>query len=101
MGFRIDVVEDEAGIKCDVERDVVTAAHRGWRRVGSDTRCIRNPIGIGSKAVALRSSGRRTGNVAWSNNHRKHKLVRAVNVVQSLDVADRDLYLLARKNVCD
>ena len=41
------------------------------------------------------------GNVAWSNDQGKHEFVRAIFVLQGLDIADRNLDLFTGKNVGD
>src|SRR5688572_29886197 len=82
--FRREIVDDQTGIERYVERDVVAASHIRWRRFGSDTRSVRDSIGIGRIAAAtapvIESLG--SGNVARSNHHRKHELIRAIHVAQ-------------------
>src|SRR6185312_13778612 len=53
--LRCEIVDDQPGIECYVERDVVAASHSGWRRIGSDARCIRDAIGVGRITAATAS----------------------------------------------
>src|SRR5687768_3924301 len=98
--LRREIVDDQTGIERYVERDVVAASHVRWRRFGRDTRSIRDSIGVGRIATATAPviESLFSGNVAWSNNHRKDELVRAIHVTQLFDVADGDLDLFAGKN---
>src|SRR5512135_1791552 len=59
----------------------------GFRR--RDPGGIRHAVGVGSPAAAL-PADRRAGNVARSHHHREHELVRALLVLERLDVADVD-----------
>ena len=60
---------------------------RVWRKTISVCICL------GADLVA--------GNVAWPNDHGKHEFVRAIFVLQGLDIADRNLDLFTGKNVGD
>src|SRR5262249_49321090 len=87
---RVNTVDDQAGIKRDIERDVMT----GTRSRGSDFR-------VESGSVRHCRSVRLTcfWDVTRGDHHGKYKLVCAVFVLQRFDITDGDLDLLAGQNV--
>src|SRR2546428_7752593 len=83
---------------------MVAGAHAFGERVWRNARSVRHLIGVWRKTISVciwLGAGRVAGNVARPNDHGKHEFIRAVFVLQSLDIADRNLDLFAGKNVGD
>src|SRR5262249_27238752 len=50
----------------------------------------------GNRGRDLRGIFNRSRNIAWGDGHRKNEFIRAVLILQSLDIADLDHYFVAR-----
>src|SRR5215203_2777490 len=82
----IERVDDQSRVERHVERDVMSAAHAWRQRRRSDARTIRHLIRVRSKTITSFGRLGGAGNVTWSHDHRKNKLIRAVYVAQRFHV---------------
>src|SRR5262245_23923125 len=73
----------------------MTSTHSPGSEWWSDSRGIGHLVCAGLLWVGI------ARDVTWTNNHREHKLVRAILVLQRFDIADRNLHLFTRKDVGD
>src|SRR6266567_2620420 len=82
----------------------MTNTHAFRDRSRRNARSVRYLIRVWRKTISVcicLGAARVAGNVARPNDHGKHEFVRAIFVLQGLDIADRNLDLFAGKNVGD
>ena len=82
----------------------MTHTHSFGHGLRRNARGVRHAIGVRRESVAFgayRGERGRAWNVTRPNNHRKDEFIGTVFVFQRLDITDRDLDLLAGKNVGD
>src|SRR5262245_31227356 len=90
--FRNDLFERNAGVDSYFERDVVARSHPSGHMRWRDARSVGNLIGFGCglfPLIRLVARLRLAGNVARTNDPRKHELIDAVLIRESLDITDR------------
>src|ERR1043166_5470291 len=100
MRIRVNAIDDQTGIELNVERNIMTATQSRRRHLRGYARSIGNLISVSRKAVSAFRDLRIAGNVTRSDNHWENKLIRAIFVLQSLNVADCDLDLITGQNIC-